>query len=125
MRFGAPLQRLTVDECLRLLGGTDLARLALTRHALPFVAPVRFHLRDYALLIAAEGCWPVAGAARDHQVVCLEADDIIAGEGGRWIVHVTGPLTPFNANGRAADDDPPLSMLSLSTAMVAGWRVDE
>ncbi|CAN5578507.1 hypothetical protein BH10ACT2_BH10ACT2_23280 [soil metagenome] len=121
MTLGVRLQHLTAEECLQLLAGTDLARLALTRSALPFVAPVRFRLEQKALLISADGGSPVANAARDRQVVCLEADDIIAGRGGQWVVHVTGPLATFTTGLDELDEASLVCTIDLSTAVIAGW----
>jgi len=112
---------LAVDECLQLLAGTDLARLALTRFALPFVAPVRFRLERQALLVSADLGSPVAIAARDRQVVCLEADDIIAGQGGQWVVHVTGPLATVSTGLEKIDDPALVCTMDLSSAVVVGW----
>ncbi len=121
MTFGGQLQHLSVPDCLQLLAGTDLARLAITRFALPFVAPVRFRVEQQVLLISADSSSPVETAARDHQVVCLEADDIVAGQGGQWVVHVTGPLMTLDTGLGTVDDRSLVCSMDLSTAVIAGW----
>ena len=85
---GADPQVLAPDECLRLLAGERLGRVAITVKALPVILPVRFALdRDEILFRAAFG--GVLAEATRQAVVAFEADGSEPG-GGSWSVLATG-----------------------------------
>jgi uncharacterized protein len=109
MEDGA-LQRLTESECVAMLGRVDVARIALSRHALPVIEPVHYRLEGDVLLLTVDHPESIASAARERHVVCLEVDGLHPGGDARWVVQVTGPLRT----------DGEVQQLDLSTAMIAG-----
>jgi nitroimidazol reductase NimA-like FMN-containing flavoprotein (pyridoxamine 5'-phosphate oxidase superfamily) len=79
------------QECIRLLGGAKLGRIALSVGALPAIYPIRFALlggRDPVFRTH-----PQAGLveATSGNVVCLQADDADPDSERGWSVMVTGP----------------------------------
>jgi nitroimidazol reductase NimA-like FMN-containing flavoprotein (pyridoxamine 5'-phosphate oxidase superfamily) len=76
------------DECLGLLMGCGLGRVAINVRALPAILPVHFALhRDEVVLRVGAGS-TLDRATRD-EVVAFEADGIAEG-GGYWSVTLTG-----------------------------------
>ena len=89
-------------ECLRLLAGERLGRVAITVKALPVILPVRFALdRDEIVFRAPPG--GVLAEATRHAVIAFEADGSEPG-GGSWSVLATG-LARHLAERRCAGAD--------------------
>lgn len=77
------------DECLRLLAGVRIGRVALTRDALPVILPVAFRLVGWDAVIRT-GPGAVREAGRRQLVPCLEADSCATDWSSGWSVLVTG-----------------------------------
>jgi nitroimidazol reductase NimA-like FMN-containing flavoprotein (pyridoxamine 5'-phosphate oxidase superfamily) len=85
---GADPQVLAPAECLRLLGGERIGRVAISVNALPAILPVRFALdRDEIFFRAAPG--GVLAEATRQSVIAFEADGSEPGVGS-WSVLATG-----------------------------------
>lgn len=97
------------DECIALLGESGVARVALSRHALPVIDPVHYRLTGDLLVIAGERGGSIATSANERHVVCFEAEGLSVG-GSLWVVQVTGHL------GTIGDHQ----VLHLATAMISG-----
>lgn len=78
------------QECIRLLGGVRLGRIALSVGALPAIYPIRFALlgRDPVFRTHPEAGLVEATAGN---VVCLQADEADPDTERGWSVMVTGP----------------------------------
>ena len=110
-------------ESLRLLGGANLGRVALSDRALPVVLPVLYRVVRDAIEFEATGRLLMT-AGRDGHVVCFEADAIDHDHNQGWSVLVTGRLAiaaaqqtsaraAWTSGGRA-------TTMSLPTTMVSG-----
>jgi len=86
---GSGARVLEDDECLRLLAGERIGRVALTRDALPVIVPVAFRLIGQDPVIRA-GPGAVREAGRRRAVLCLEADGCATDWSSGWSVVVTG-----------------------------------
>jgi hypothetical protein len=84
------LEVLDEDECLELLAGAVVGRLAFTEDAMPAIEPVSFTVLDGEVLIPTRPGSKVAAASRGA-VVAFEVDDIDAVERTGWNVTVIGP----------------------------------
>lgn len=84
------LELLTEAECLRLLGGASIGRVAVSIGALPAVFPVNFALVDGAIIFKT-GEGTKLAAALAHAVVAFEVDAIDAMYHEGWSVMVVGP----------------------------------
>lgn len=118
-------QTMTADECRRLLGASDIGRVAISAGALPFVLPVQYALRDDHLMLRTPGHHEV-GDGIDGQVVGFEADRIDLDHGVGWCVSVTGTVhvvhdpTPEQPTHRWFSDG---IVLAMSTDVVVGHRI--
>lgn len=81
---------LAEQECLRLLGGARLGRVAVSVGALPAIYPIRFTLLGRDPVFRSH---PEAGLveATAGNIVCLQADDADPDADHGWSVMVTGP----------------------------------
>jgi nitroimidazol reductase NimA-like FMN-containing flavoprotein (pyridoxamine 5'-phosphate oxidase superfamily) len=84
------LDVLDEDECLALLAGASIGRLAFTEEALPAVQPVCFAVTEGEIVIPTHAGSRVAAASRGA-VVAFEVDDVDAGSRTGWNVTVVGP----------------------------------
>jgi nitroimidazol reductase NimA-like FMN-containing flavoprotein (pyridoxamine 5'-phosphate oxidase superfamily) len=125
-------ERLAHEECLRLLGGSDIGRLAVTVNALPMIVPVNFCLDGRGAQVLFRT--PQTGrlkSATDGAIVGFEVDGVENGWG--WSVHVTGVARPVtDAQELARLADLPLAewatptadrVVAISTEIVTGTRV--
>jgi nitroimidazol reductase NimA-like FMN-containing flavoprotein (pyridoxamine 5'-phosphate oxidase superfamily) len=83
------LQVIPEDECLRLLGGATLGRVALSIGALPVVLPVNFAMDDGDVVLRTNKGTKL-NAALAGAVVAFEADEYDAVYHTGWSVLVTG-----------------------------------
>jgi uncharacterized protein len=84
------LEVLDQDECLELLAGAVVGRLAFTEDAMPAIQPVSFTVLGGDVLIPTRPGSKVAAASRGA-VVAFEVDDVDAVERTGWNVTVIGP----------------------------------
>lgn len=90
----AGLRHFSDAECIALLGQSDVARVALSRQALPIIEPVHYHLAGDLLVISAGHPGSAMMSPADGRVVCFEADGPLRDGSTRWVVQVTGVLDP-------------------------------
>jgi uncharacterized protein len=95
---GADPQVLAPADCLRLLAGVRLGRVAISVNALPAILPVRFTLDHDEIVFRAPPGGVLAQGTRDA-VVAFQADGSEPGN-GTWSVLATG------LSRHLADDDP-------------------
>jgi nitroimidazol reductase NimA-like FMN-containing flavoprotein (pyridoxamine 5'-phosphate oxidase superfamily) len=76
-------------ECLRLLSGGGLGRVAINVGALPVIRPVRFALQGERIVLRVAPGGTLDRATRTA-VVAFEADGPATEVGGEWSVTVTG-----------------------------------
>ncbi len=76
-------------ECLALLDSARVGRVVYTHRAMPAVEPVRFSVRDDAVVFAASSGSALYAGARDT-VVAFEVDDFDPDLGAGWYVTVLG-----------------------------------
>lgn len=86
---GTGVRVLQDDECMRLLAGVRIGRVALTRDALPVILPVAFRVLGQDPVIRT-GPGAVREAGRRRSVLCLEADGCAPDWSTGWSVLVTG-----------------------------------
>jgi nitroimidazol reductase NimA-like FMN-containing flavoprotein (pyridoxamine 5'-phosphate oxidase superfamily) len=93
-----PLQPLNRRECLALLAGVPVGRIAVTDQALPAILPVNFALHGSDVIIRSVPGSKLAAATRGA-VVAFEADSYDPVEQSGWSVlivgvaqHVTDPV---------------------------------
>lgn len=110
------LRDFTPDECVALLGASDVAHIALSRRSLPVVEPVHYRLAGDLLVIVGDRADAIEHSGTRRHVVCLETDGL-SGDGARWVVQVTGVL----------DLDDAVPVIHLDTATITGrqWSRSE
>jgi nitroimidazol reductase NimA-like FMN-containing flavoprotein (pyridoxamine 5'-phosphate oxidase superfamily) len=86
---GTMLERLSRDECLRLMGQVPLGRIVYTRQALPAVELVNFVLDDGEIVIRTDSGGKLAAATRGA-VVAFETDSVDVTAHTGWSVTVIG-----------------------------------
>jgi nitroimidazol reductase NimA-like FMN-containing flavoprotein (pyridoxamine 5'-phosphate oxidase superfamily) len=89
------LEVLDEDECLRLLGGEPVGRIALTDRALPVVLPINFTLVGKTIVFATSAGLKLE-AAQEGMVVCLEVDGFDRFTHGGWSVLATGRMAEIS-----------------------------
>jgi nitroimidazol reductase NimA-like FMN-containing flavoprotein (pyridoxamine 5'-phosphate oxidase superfamily) len=105
------LQALSRAECLELLAGSSLGRVAFTERALPAIRPVNYGLVGSHIVLHTSG--DGLGRRLDGQIVAFEVDDIDVGAGTGWSVVLTGTARLLRAPSEvAAEDD--VSFVSLA-----------
>jgi uncharacterized protein len=77
------------SECLSLLSGGGLGRVAINVGALPAIQPVRFALQAERIVLRVAAGGTLDRATRDA-VVAFEADGPATEAGGEWSVALTG-----------------------------------
>jgi hypothetical protein len=120
------------EECLALLSGARIGRIAFTEGALPAVRPVPFVVADGEIFIPTHGGSTVARASRGA-VVAFEVDEFDAEARTGWNVTVVGPsrviddaravvrLDTLGARPWAPGDDP--CYIGVAIRVVRGRRV--
>ncbi len=86
---GPALERLTRDECMRLLGSVPVGRIVYTRQALPAVELVNYGLIDDDIVIRTSAEGKLAAATREA-VVAFEADSVDLCLRTGWSVTIVG-----------------------------------
>jgi uncharacterized protein len=126
---GADPQVLEPAECLRLLGGERIGRVAISVNALPVILPVRFALDGSEILFRAAPGGLLAEATR-QAVIAFEADGSEPGVGS-WSVLATGLARHVaDPDARALTALPPWSseidvFVALSPQLLSGRRLSE
>ncbi len=98
-REGDRLQPLTRDECLELLRGRSVGRVAYTDHALPTITPVNYAVSGESLVFRTATSSGLAEGTRDA-VVAFEVDDTDELTRSGWSVVVVGVASELT---RSAD----------------------
>jgi hypothetical protein len=106
---------LTPEDCLRLLRGAAIGRLAYTSAALPAIRPVSFRLREEGVLIPARVGGALVHAVRGA-VVAFQTDDFDSATRTGWSVTVVGPSLVLRGQG------PGLCLIAVRLGVVRGWR---
>jgi nitroimidazol reductase NimA-like FMN-containing flavoprotein (pyridoxamine 5'-phosphate oxidase superfamily) len=120
-------QVLPLAECLRLLAGERLGRVAITVSALPVILPVRFALDQDEILFRATVGGLLAEATR-QAVVAFEADGSEPGVGS-WSVLATGMARHLPEDERRALSSlPPWSsetdvVIAVTPQLLSGRRL--
>ena len=126
---GADPQVLAEAECLRLLAGERLGRVAITVRALPVILPVHFALDHDEIVFRAPPGGIIAEATR-HAVIAFEADGSEPGNGS-WSVLATGVARHLaEQDARALTSLPPWSSeadvaVALTPQLLSGRRLSE
>ena len=116
-------------ECLRLLAGERLGRVAITVKALPVILPVRFALDGDEIVFRAPFGGVLAEATR-HAVIAFEADGTEPG-GGSWSVLATGLARHLvERDAQAVTSLPPWSsesdvFVALTPQLLSGRRLSD
>ena len=124
---GADPQVLAPDECLRLLAGTRLGRVAISVNALPVILPVRFAVDHDEIFFRAPPGGVLAEATR-QAVVAFQADGSEPG-GGSWSVLATGLARHLgDDDAHAPSSLPPWSsetdvFIALTPQLLSGRRL--
>ena len=92
------LRQIPEDECLRLLGGATLGRVALSIGALPVVLPVNFILDDGDVVLRTSSGSKL-DAALAEAVVAFEVDEYDPVYHAGWSVLLTGRATVITEPG--------------------------
>jgi nitroimidazol reductase NimA-like FMN-containing flavoprotein (pyridoxamine 5'-phosphate oxidase superfamily) len=98
---GSALQRLSRDECLRLLASVPVGRIIYTRRALPAVELVNFALDHGDIVIRTDRSGKLAAATRGA-VVAFEADQLDLADQAGWSVTAIGPSSEVTDPGELA-----------------------
>jgi hypothetical protein len=83
------LERLSPDECMRLMGSVPVGRIVYTRQALPAVELVNFALVDGDIVIRTSAEGKLAAATRGA-IVAFEADTVDLDGHTGWSVAIVG-----------------------------------
>ena len=94
----AGLERLSRDECYRLLPTEPIGRIVFTEGALPAIQPVNFALDGDDIVIRTSAGSKLAAAARSA-IVAFEVDDYDAESMTGWSVVVVGRAEPVRGEG--------------------------
>lgn len=86
---GPALERLSRDQCMRLMGSVSIGRIVYTRQALPAVELVNFALVAGDIVIRTDASGKLAAATRGA-VVAFETDCVDVAEQAGWSVTVVG-----------------------------------
>ena len=126
------LEVLEREECIALLAGATVGRIAITSNALPVVLPVNFVLLDDRIVIRT-GRGTKLDAATRNTVVAFEVDEIETVEQTGWSVLVTGVARELVAPDEIDEisASPPARWapgtdgryIAISTDMISGRRI--
>lgn len=109
------LERLSRDECLRLLAAGTLGRIGFHTGALPVVLPVAYAADEDGVVVRVQGGSQLELAMRDA-VVAFEIDDVDPVHGTAWSVAVTG------VTHRVTD---PADLARVRALPLDDWAVDD
>ena len=111
-------------QCLALMGSVSLGRVVFTHRAMPAVHPVRFVLRDDAVVFAVARDSVLYAGARDA-VVAFEVDEFAGDLEAGWYVSLLGRAVevPADAAGLACPG-PGRRYLSVPAESVTGRRLN-
>lgn len=127
--YGADPQVLAPAECVRLLAGEQIGRVAISVNALPAILPVRFAIDRGEIVFRASPGGVLAEATR-HAVVAFEADGLEPGVGS-WSVLATGLARHLaEHDARVLTSLPPWSsetdvVVALAPQLLSGRRLSE
>ena len=93
---------LAPDECLRLLAGTTVGRVALTSKALPVILPVNYAMDGDTVVIRTRPGSLLATSRERGVVVAFEVDELDRQTCSGWSVLVTGTLREITDVGELA-----------------------
>ncbi len=111
---------LTEEQCLALLGGTDIGRVGISVSALPEVHLVRFRLAAGAIVFHTRPGSPLDRAVRDA-IVAFEAGQPGVGDGQGWTVQVQGRASHVNDPTAFPDfERPPERLVRVAIDRVSG-----
>jgi hypothetical protein len=96
------LEVLDEAECLRLLAGAVIGRVAFTEAALPAIQPVFYRLAGAEILIPSRSGSTVATASR-RAVLAFSVDDVHVPDRTGWSVTVVGPSRVISAPADVAE----------------------
>jgi nitroimidazol reductase NimA-like FMN-containing flavoprotein (pyridoxamine 5'-phosphate oxidase superfamily) len=126
------LEMLDREQCLRLLDGATLGRIAVTSAALPTVLPVNFRLAGERIVFRTGAGTKLAAATR-NAVVAFEVDDFDPVQHTGWSVVVTGVARPVENPDDLAElrtlgiprwaAGPDHHMVEVSIELVSGRRI--
>jgi nitroimidazol reductase NimA-like FMN-containing flavoprotein (pyridoxamine 5'-phosphate oxidase superfamily) len=97
---GEGVEVLAAEECVELLAGSHLGRIALTIRAVPAIFPVRYQMVEGQIVFRAGKGTNLYDASVDT-VVAFEVDDVDRSWAGGWSVLVVGIAREVTAD--AAD----------------------
>ena len=126
------LEVLDRQQCLALLSGASVARIAVSDHEIPVVLPVFIALlRDEIVICTSDGT--KLDAALRHATVAIEVDAYDPGERDGWSVVVKGQahsiVDPVALERAASLDlptwthDQPNRYIAISTDLISGRRL--
>jgi uncharacterized protein len=127
--YGADPQVLAPAECIRLLAGEHIGRVAISVNALPAILPVRFAIDRGEIVFRASPGGVLAEATR-HAVIAFEADGLEPGVGS-WSVLATGVAHHLaEHDARVLTSLPPWSsetdvVVALAPQLLSGRRLSE
>jgi nitroimidazol reductase NimA-like FMN-containing flavoprotein (pyridoxamine 5'-phosphate oxidase superfamily) len=126
------LQILDRDECIDLLAGGIVGRIAITANALPVVLPVNYVLLNDRIVVRT-GRGTKLDAATRNAVVAFEVDELDFADGVGWSVLVTGVARELTAPEElaTASVSPPARWapgpdgryIAISVDMISGRRI--
>jgi nitroimidazol reductase NimA-like FMN-containing flavoprotein (pyridoxamine 5'-phosphate oxidase superfamily) len=126
------LQILDRDECIDLLAGGIVGRIAITANALPVVLPVNYVLLNDRIVVRT-GRGTKLDAATRNAVVAFEVDELDFADGAGWSVLVTGVARELTAPEElaTASVSPPARWapgpdgryIAISVDMISGRRI--
>lgn len=111
------LELLDEEECLALLAGGRVGRVAVSIGALPAIFPVNFCLVGGSVVFRT-GAGTKLAAATDHAVVAFEVDQVDPATRGGWSVLAIGMAS------RVEDPEELAELRDLQLAPWAGGRRD-
>jgi hypothetical protein len=108
------------QECLRLLGRTQLGRIVVSLRALPIVLPVRYELTDGNLLfvVSDDKVWRGLNGC----IVTLHAEGVEEDKGRRWSVNAIGAVE--HDPSRAFDQTSPGEVFRLKPKILSGRWIE-
>ncbi|MEY2468938.1 MAG: hypothetical protein QOF21_1636 [Actinomycetota bacterium] len=100
-------------ECLRLLGHSNVGRLALSSGALPMIVAVNYRVAHDVLLVRTPATERLK-AATDGTVVAFEASGVETDDNAAWSVSIAGVAREATADELAtADEQDPVDVATL------------
>jgi nitroimidazol reductase NimA-like FMN-containing flavoprotein (pyridoxamine 5'-phosphate oxidase superfamily) len=88
---------LGTEECMRLLAGSTVGRIALTRDALPVILPVNYAVDGHTIVVRTTEGSVLRAARAGGTVVAFEVDELDPATMSGWSVLITGTLREITA----------------------------